>query len=582
MMRALTSSSSPSSNQGRGPILQSSASSKNTQECLAVDLMHQSSQLRTYHRPSYVVCIRRSAWRHSMRGLHRQESRPVPETSASVVSYVVRHSHVLGGGTGQPFMKPCSRKRARFTACHAAAPTNLAESGPLTSDWDSNQMALGGDLPKLIQAIPFRRVAIWGAVGIVMFQLSEFFGLVMGTFIISFIGNSLVDSAAGSSGPLAVLPPPARRRALALLYFAGILATVTLLVVVTVPGIAAEGADFVKRLQSDNIWVVLVEKMRKGLGDQVMDSIEKAIYLASNNDITAVAANDPGTWTSERIASLGLAISSTLKAYTTTAAKITASMLSSVTKLAVQTMVSLVLGFMLVWDMPSIKQGVSTLGSSRLAPVYNEVAPVLTVFGRLFGKALKVQARIALINTALTALGMWLLQIPGLAILSLFVFVCSFIPIAGCILSTVPIGFVALTEYGFFKLAMVICMVIFVHFVEAYFLNPAIYSAHLKLHPLLVLSVLVVAEHSIGVWGLLLAVPLTVFMLDYCIRYPESSIHEVGKKELQVVLASMGEEDEGRDLRADEEVSKVVSRQLAVRAEGPQAEDKQTTTDAAK
>ena len=33
----------------------------------------------------------------------------------------------------------------------------------------------------------------------------------------------------------------------------------------------------------------------------------------------------------------------------------------------------------------------------------------------------------------------------------------------------------------------------------------AIYSAHLKLHPLLVLAVLVVAEHSLGVWGLLLA-----------------------------------------------------------------------------
>ena len=49
------------------------------------------------------------------------------------------------------------------------------------------------------------------------------------------------------------------------------------------------------------------------------------------------------------------------KGYTTTAAKITAGMLSSVTKLAVQTVVSLVLGFMLVWDMPSIKQGVATL-----------------------------------------------------------------------------------------------------------------------------------------------------------------------------------------------------------------------------
>lgn len=61
-------------------------------------------------------------------------------------------------------------------------------------------------------------------------------------------------------------------------------------------------------------------------------------------------------------------------------------------------------------------------------------------------------------------------------------------------------------------------MITGVHFVEAYGLNPAIYSAHLKLHPLLVLTVLVVAEHSLGVWGLLLAVPLTVFTLDYVLR----------------------------------------------------------------
>jgi predicted PurR-regulated permease PerM len=41
-------------------------------------------------------------------------------------------------------------------------------------------------------------------------------------------------------------------------------------------------------------------------------------------------------------------------------------------------------------------------------------------------------------------------------------------------------------EYGFLKLALVILMVVLVHFVEAYMLNPAIYSAALKLHPLMV------------------------------------------------------------------------------------------------
>lgn len=62
-----------------------------------------------------------------------------------------------------------------------------------------------------------------------------------------------------------------------------------------------------------------------------------------------------------------------------------------------------------------------------------------------------MQAQIAMANTALTTLGMWILQIPGIGLLGLFVFICSFIPIAGVFISTVPIAFVALTEYGFVK-----------------------------------------------------------------------------------------------------------------------------------
>lgn len=152
-----------------------------------------------------------------------------------------------------------------------------------------------------------------------------------------------------------------------------------------------------RRLQSDSIWVVLVDKMRTGLGDSILESLEKAIYLATSSDITSAASTSSSEWGSERIASLGLAVSSTLKGYTTTAAKITAALLSSAVKFTVQAVVSLVLGFMLVWDLPSIKKGVASLSSSRLAPVYHEVAPVLTVFGLLFGKALEVQARIAVV-----------------------------------------------------------------------------------------------------------------------------------------------------------------------------------------
>jgi predicted PurR-regulated permease PerM len=310
--------------------------------------------------------------------------------------------------------------------------------------------------------------------------------------------------------------------------------------VLTIPDIAREGADFVSRLKSDNVWVVLVEKMRTGLGDQVMEAVERAVLLATSSDITRAAVSQHGhDWTAERSVQLGLAVSGMLKGYTTTAASLITAMLKSVTRFTIQVLVALILGFFTLWDLPMISRGVASLRESRLAPVYGEVAPVLGVFGKLFGKALEAQARIAMANTALTALGMWALQIPGVGLLSLFVFVCSFIPIAGVIISTTPIGFVALTEYGFIKLALVILMVTGVHFVEAYALNPAIYSAHLKLHPLMVLCALVVAEHSLGVWGLLLAVPLTVFALDYLIRCVCLCVCDVGGERALLTLFAM-------------------------------------------
>ncbi|KAI8469443.1 MAG: hypothetical protein J3K34DRAFT_423607 [Monoraphidium minutum] len=402
------------------------------------------------------------------------------------------------------------------------------------------------ELQRLINSIPYRRLCVWSLVALLAWPLMDFFGIAMGTFIVSFIGNSFIEGARGTP-PLQLLEPDPckQRKLLVVAFFTIIIAFITLFGVLTIPDIAREGADFVNRLKSDNVWVVLVEKTRTGLGDQVMEALERVVLLATSNDITRAAADHGHEWTAQRSTQLGLAVSGMLKGYTTTAATIITAALKSATRFTIQVFVALILGFFMLWDLPLISRGVASLKQSRLAPLYDEVAPVLGVFGKLFGKALEAQSRIALANTALTAAGMWALAIPGVGLLSLMVFVCSFIPIAGVVISTTPIAFVALTEYGFMKLALVFLMVTGVHFVEAYALNPAIYSAHLKLHPLLVLCALVVAEHSLGVWGLLLAVPLTVFALDYLIRYPDSSVTEVGAKELEKVMR--GDDDgEGR------------------------------------
>jgi predicted PurR-regulated permease PerM len=187
------------------------------------------------------------------------------------------------------------------------------------------------------------------------------------------------------------------------------------------------------------------------------------------------------------------------------------------TKGALQTIISLIFSIMIVWDLPAIRRGMSALYASRLGAAYSQVAPSVVNFGELLGRAFQAQTIIATMNTALTAIGMLLLAIPGIGFLSIVVFVCSFIPVAGMFISTAPIAVVALVNHGLWSAVGVVAMVIIVHAIEAYVLNPQIYSAHLKLHPLLVLVVLVFSEHTVGVWGLIVAVPAAVYIYKHVI-----------------------------------------------------------------
>lgn len=87
----------------------------------------------------------------------------------------------------------------------------------------------------------------------------------MGVFIISSIGNSFVH-ATNSIKALSPVPETPRRRILVLFFFASIIALMSVFGANTIPNIAREGVDFVQRLQNDSIWVVVLEKMRSGLG----------------------------------------------------------------------------------------------------------------------------------------------------------------------------------------------------------------------------------------------------------------------------------------------------------------------------
>lgn len=181
-------------------------------------------------------------------------------------------------------------------------------------------------------------------------------------------------------------------------------------------------------------------------------------------------------------------------------------------------LLSILFAFLIVKDLPRISAGIRSLQDTKLKLFYDEVASTIFRFGQVLGRFLEAQAVIAVLNTALTAIGMLILGIPNIAFFSAIVFLLSFIPVAGVFISTLPICLEALTSNGFGAVVGVVAMVTIVHLLEAYVFNPLIMGHHLKLNPVLVLVVLVIGHELFGIWGLLLGVPAVTYVLSYAIK----------------------------------------------------------------
>ena len=184
------------------------------------------------------------------------------------------------------------------------------------------------------------------------------------------------------------------------------------------------------------------------------------------------------------------------------------------------TLFALLFSFLILIDLNRIKAAIGRLRTSRLGDFYEEAAPPIARFGILLGRTIEAQAAIAVINTVLTLVGLLLFDIPLVAMLSVIVFICSFVPVLGVFISTTPIVLVALNTGGPSLSLAAIGIVVFIHAVEAYVLNPIIYGKHLKLNPVFTLIILYVAYHAFGLWGMLLGVPVARYFIHDVLGVP--------------------------------------------------------------
>jgi predicted PurR-regulated permease PerM len=120
---------------------------------------------------------------------------------------------------------------------------------------------------------------------------------------------------------------------------------------------------------------------------------------------------------------------------------------------------------------------------------------------------------------------LWLLGIKYYLMLGFIAAVCNLIPNIGYVLSFIPAILIGITSPS--PLANVIKIVaVYVgeQMIENFYLGPTIIGHASRLHPIIVMIVLIVGGLTFGFWGVLLAIPVTIFFREFMNYFLEMSV----------------------------------------------------------
>jgi len=181
---------------------------------------------------------------------------------------------------------------------------------------------------------------------------------------------------------------------------------------------------------------------------------------------------------------------------------------------SINLLMSFLISFLFLLEKDEIVAFLKHMEQSKVSFLYEYFTFYGKKFLNSFGKVIELQIVIAFINSFLSVLALTVMGFPQTLGLGAMIFILGLIPVAGVIISMIPLTIIAFNIGGAIKIVEVIVMIAVLHSLETYVLNPKLMSAKTKIPVFLVFLILMVSEHYIGVWGLLFGIPLFMFFLD--------------------------------------------------------------------
>lgn len=176
--------------------------------------------------------------------------------------------------------------------------------------------------------------------------------------------------------------------------------------------------------------------------------------------------------------------------------------------------IAVILSLFFILEKNRIVRFTSGFENSKFAVIYEELAFFGRKFLQSFGKVIQTQITISFINCLLSMIMLSILKFPQIFGLGFMIFALGLIPVAGVIISLIPLSIIAFSIGGFKMIVYILILIAILHALESYILNPKLMSQKTKLPVFYTFVVLIVSEHIIGIWGLIIGIPIFIFILD--------------------------------------------------------------------
>jgi predicted PurR-regulated permease PerM len=202
-----------------------------------------------------------------------------------------------------------------------------------------------------------------------------------------------------------------------------------------------------------------------------------------------------------------------IKTYISTAGDNVIGTVTNIGKIGLNVFLAFVLSLFFVLEKKELREFGFKLENSRISYIYKFYKFFVRSFIESFGKILQMQFLVAFINGVLSTIILGIMGFPQVLGLGFMVFIFGLIPVAGVIITLVPLTIIAFQIGGAIKVLYVLIMIAGLHSLESYVLNPKLMSAKTKLPIFITFAILIVSEHLMGIWGLLIGLPMFMFLL---------------------------------------------------------------------